>query len=1140
MFLNLKKYRKHLNLLIVLLCLVNISFAANTSVSFRHLAMEDGLTDNTIKAILQDSYGFIWFGTANGLNRYDGNNFVSYNQLCCDSLNNLDGEITNIKEDVNKYLWISTAYGVVVLDPQKNEIIKNIELPPSAGIRRVGELYIDSHNLVWLSTQKGLFVYNAVDDNFVLNKQTATVKGVKISGIVEDKLGNVFISSANGLYFFDREKESIRLFPLLDEDKKENISEITCVYVDNKNHLWIGTALNGAIEYDPVLKESSFYTTTSQRYAISNNYVGAIVEDANGRIWIGTRGSGISIIDKLLKQVIVAKHDEKNKRSLCWNVILALYCDNSGGIWVGSYGAGIDYWHPSMYKFGSIQYSTETQNGLSVESVTDLIGDPEGNIWVSGFGTHTLNVIDKSTKESRPITNAFNPGIFIRSLCLDKNNPDKIIWLGTEGNDPQLMKYNYKTGIVERSYNLFNTTTRISCIYDDGSGGIWVGSGKGLVFLNKNNGQFKVYQDVPDERNSLSNNRITCIEADDKGDIWIGTLNGLNKLVLKDDSVFRFYHQALDSTTIGHNVIQSLRLDSDNTLWVGTYRGLNKYDPESNSFVRYNHLSEQFAQEVILAIEEDVNHNLWVSTTKGLTCFNQQSGRIKNYDVQDGILASNLIPNVSYKGKNGQLYFGGVKGITVFDPLKMPFNTHSPQVVVTDLEIFNEQVKVNEVKKGKNYLSKEIYCTDTLHLSFKESVISFRFATLSYVLPARNKYSYRLEGFDEDWHNMGNRNFVTYTNLYPGTYVLKVKGANNDGVWSEKETRMVLIVSPPYYATWWFVSLVFLLLVFGIIGGYYIRLRFIKKQKRALEILVRERTRDLQESTMLLEEKSEEILVQKELLEEQNQEMMAQNEELELHRNSLTQLVEERTKELVTAKEKAEESDRLKSVFLANMSHEIRTPMNAIVGFSELLEEDSVTKEEQRQYLSMIYSNSLSLLNLINDLLDFSKIEANQLQLYARAYDVDALVDEVSATAQSLKNQLGKEALVIKISKPLNSAQSLFIVDCNRLRQVLNNLLSNAIKFSFKGAIEISYQQDEKNLYFSVEDQGIGIDKSMHEVIFNRFTRVTSDISKPILGNGLGLAIVKSLVELMGGKITVESELNKGAKFSFYIPRVDA
>jgi signal transduction histidine kinase/sugar lactone lactonase YvrE len=868
--------------------------------------------------------------------------------------------------------------------------------------------------------------------------------------------------------------------------------------------------------------------------------VADIVEDGNGRIWIATRGSGISIIDKELKQVIVVKHDEKNKRSLCWNVLLSMYCDMSGGVWVGSYGAGIDYWHPSMYKFGSFQYNTEIQNGLTVESVTDLIGDSEGNVWVSGFGKHTLNVIDKKTKECRAITNAFSTGINIRSLCLDKNQPDKIIWLGTEGNDPQLMKYNYKTGIVERNYNFFNTTTRISCIYDDGSGGIWIGASKGLVFLNKNNDQYKVYQNVPDVENSLSHNLVTCIEADHKGNIWVGTLDGLNKLVLTDHSVSRFYHQALDSTTIGHDVIQSLKVDSKNVLWVGTYRGLNKYDPESNSFVRHNYLSEQFAEEVILAIEEDAIHNLWVSTTKGLTCFNQQSGEIKNYGALDGIIASNLIPNVSYKGKNGQMYLGGVKGITVFDPAKMPFNTYSPTVVVTDLEIFNEQVKVNEVKKGKYNLTEEMYCTDTLHLSFKESVISFRFSTLSYVLPAKNQYAYILEGFDDNWHNIGNRHFVTYTNLYPGTYVLKVRGSNNDGVWSEKETSIVLIISPPFYATWWFVSLVFLLLVFSIIGGYYLRLRFIKKQKKALEILVRERTRDLQESTMLLEEKSEEILVQKELLEEQNKEMMAQNEELELHRNSLTQLVEERTKELVGAKEKAEESDRLKSVFLANMSHEIRTPMNAIVGFSELLEEDSVTKEEQHQYLSMIYSNSLALLNLINDLLDFSKIEANQLQLYASAYDVNELVDEASATAQSLKNQLGKGTLVINTTKPSNVTQSVFVLDGNRLRQVLNNLLSNAIKFSFKGAIEISYWLDEKNLYFSVKDQGIGIDKSKHNVIFNRFTRVTSDVSKPILGNGLGLAIVKSLVELMGGEIAVESELDKGAKFSFYIPRVDA
>ncbi len=575
-------------------------------------------------------------------------------------------------------------------------------------------------------------------------------------------------------------------------------------------------------------------------------------------------------------------------------------------------------------------------------------------------------------------------------------------------------------------------------------------------------------------------------------------------------------------SSLNSETINDLHLQNDSVLWIVTSVGLSSYDYAQKTFKNY-FISDELDANPLSAIEEDDNGNLWVSGSSGISIFNPITHKSITFDTRHGIVNKDFWLGSSYKNSKGELLFGGEKGVTSFHPDDIVYEEMTPPIVLTNMEVLNAPVLVGE----DQILKKVLPATDTIIVSHNDKVISFQFAALNYTFPKSTTYSYQLEGLDQNWNYIEGRRFITFTTLPPGKYVLRVKSRNNAGVWSKNEARLTIIVTPPFYLKTWFIIVFSIIVIVFLYSIYRYRIFYLKSRAKELKKVVEERTRELQEQSLMLQETNV-------LLEEKNEEITIQKEIIEAHHSELEQQVEERTEELKKAKEMAEESDQLKSAFLANMSHEIRTPMNAIIGFSSLLSLEELSNESSH-YAKQIYTNSESLLMLIDDIMDLSKIEAGQLEMRKVNSDLNVLVKEVYDVFYTESQKVENSQIEYTINTP--NEEHNISVDPVRLKQILTNLLSNAFKFTDKGSIELGYRINGlQSVEFFVKDTGIGIADADLNSIFDRFKKVEKGSLRLYRGAGLGLSIVKQLIGLMHGELNVESQEGKGSCFKFILP----
>jgi signal transduction histidine kinase/CheY-like chemotaxis protein len=588
------------------------------------------------------------------------------------------------------------------------------------------------------------------------------------------------------------------------------------------------------------------------------------------------------------------------------------------------------------------------------------------------------------------------------------------------------------------------------------------------------------------------------------------------------------------SNSISNNYVIDILIQNDTCVWVATSDGLNRFNPLTKTFVNYFERNG-LPNNLINALALDQEGKLWVSTGNGLCWFDYKNNTFTNFNKTDGLQGDEFTDRSILTLTTNKIFVGGVNGFNIISPQKIQVNAKIPNVVITDLTIFNQKVPIG-IEGG--VLTKQISETKVLNLSYTQSVLTFYFAALDFTIPLKNQYAYMMEGFDTDWIYCGNRTDATYTNLNPGKYIFRVKGSNNDGVWNETGTALEIIISPP----WWKTKLALFSFGLFIIGMfllfYFYRINSLKAQQKLLEKLVNERTNELSELNTELEETNEEVFQQKEelltqadILSKTNKKLEKSSEELKHHKNNLEETVKIRTAELEKSKEKAEESDRLKSAFLANMSHEIRTPMNAIVGFSNLLNQPDLDENTKNNYVTQINENTASLCTLIDDILDISLMESNILLIKKNEFEINILLDEVflDATIQNPKSE-------IRLSNQIENLQLMLFTDRFRLKQVLMNLINNGCKFTESGYVELGCYLKDNELVLFVKDTGIGISSENLEIIFDRFRKVLDDKTKLFRGVGLGLAISKKIAELLQGQLTCESELGIGSVFSLVLP----
>lgn len=813
-----------------------------------HILSENGLSQNTVHDILQDSKGFIWFATEDGLNKYDGYNFTVYKNSQEDEYSISDNFIWTIFEDRSGVLWIGTnSGGLCKFDREKERFISYKNNPSdtnSLTLNNVRTICEDREGYIWVGTENGLDRFDREKNIFVHYrhdpKNIYSLSNNVVLAIFEDSGGDLWIGSDGGLDKVDKKNNKFFNYSF-DPNNVNSLSNnvVLSIYQDKQGHIWIGT-LKGLTKFDKKFgKFWRYVINDSKTNSINSNRINSVLEDETGILWVGTE-DGLFQLNRSTNKFSNIKPSSFPVTSvLNDNDILSLFEDNSGLIWVGTAENGIVKYDKERIKFKHYKHDPFNKNSLSNNTIRSLFQDDEGTLWIGTLGGGLNRYEPRSNKFLHYKNNPHDKySLSDNTISAIYKDSYGFLWVGTwEGGLNRTLKphkklvphnlefVHFRNGVSNGARYQRLSSNLIQIVYEDSKKWLWIGTGAGLDLYDRNKNGFINFTSDPNNPNSLSSNQVqSCIREDRNGNLWIGTWNGLNKIpastlenVFNDPASVRFeryrFQQGNPNSLSDERVI-SIYEDKEGNLWFGTYGGgLNMLSAEQQGtgggkFINYT-AEDGFPSNIIYRIEADDKGNLWLSTDNGLSMFNPQKKTFRNYDASDGLQGNQFFWGASFKGKNSELYFGGTNGFNVFDPEELKNNDHIPPIVITNFQIFNKPV---DIDKEDSPLKRSITSTKEIELSYSQGVFSFEFAALDYTVPGKNRYAYIMEGFDNNWIYSGNRRYVTYTNLDPGKYVFKVKGSNNDGIWNEKGTEITITILPPLWRTWWFISIAVLLI----------------------------------------------------------------------------------------------------------------------------------------------------------------------------------------------------------------------------------------------------------------------------------------------------------------------------------------
>jgi signal transduction histidine kinase/ligand-binding sensor domain-containing protein len=1103
---------------------------------FDKILPEGSSSFGIIEDIQQDSSGFIWIAAKDGLFRYDGIKFKAYLFDRRNSRSISNNVITDLYFTREGKLWVGTENGLNLYDQEFDAFTRyfcNPEDQSTLSANHVVRMTEDKEGSLWIATADGGLSQFISKTKTFKRYTTSNSQGLKITSnflrtVFTDKQGILWVGTIDkGAFGFMPGENNLKILTPGQPDG-EHIAgaSIRCIVEFPEGRIWFGSGSNGLSCYDKSSGTFSYFSTLSNKNYINCDAIWNLYVDSQKILWVCTDGGGLNRFDIARNIFSAYTNNLKNPGSISSDVVRVFYEDHAGNYWIGNFNAPLNYVDNHPKKFRLIRSSEAKEIEQGINKVTSILKSRDNTLWIGTDGAGLLAMdAEGQTLEKYVHRSGDNYSIANnKPLCLEED-ADGNIWVGT-----------YEGGLScflnrEKSFRNFypdgtNKNPRGTQIWDlmMDSNELWIASEKGVDILNLKTQEFTF---IPVDKMGGRGTNVAgawYIFKDSQNRILIGTIYGMN-VYDRREKHFTYYEPAVnDTSSISDKWVLTIFEDSHKRIWVGTNGGGLNLWKEPNHFVCFN-TDQGLPGNVINGILEDSTGALWISTNKGLAKFEYEKQKVTVYDINEGIQDNRFNINAAYNDCNGNLYFGGINGLTYFNPNEIFGNPYTPPVVLTGFELFNKPVNILDPKSP---VQKNIICQNEIHLSHKQMVFTIRFASLNYTQPAENKYKYLLEGFEKEWNEVGNQNWATYTNLPSGKYIFRVLGSNNDNHWSPVGTSIKIIVHPPFYRTIWFILLLILAGVIVILTIYRLRVREMRLHNKKLSLQVAARTQELENRNL-------ELIRQRDIATTQRDQISLQNEELEKHRNQLEELIKERTADLAAEKQKAEDSDKLKTAFLENLSHQIRTPMNAILGFINLLSEKIEDKDSREYYLRIINDSGRSMLHLVEDIIDFSRMQMGQLHIECSECNIQQTVRDL---VSGFRAKAAREKPNLNITMDFPTTDTLIVTDERKLMQILVKLLENSYKYTESGQIRVGIKEiTEEYITFSVDDTGIGIEeKYLHNIFDHLFFFPELDKTKPTRGTGIGLAFAKTVTELLGGKIWAESNSSGGIHFLFSLP----
>ena len=859
---------------VVVVCGVRFGQAGGRPIRFDRFTPGQGLSQNTVMCIFQDSRGFMWFGTEDGLNRYDGSTFTIYRNDPSDPASLPADFVWDVAEDPVGDLWIATQGGGLARWERRSDHFRAYRNKRgddrSISSDSVQAVFVDSGGAIWIGTRdKGLDRLEPATGSFQHYRydpaDSTSITDGAVHAIYKDHSGALWVGTEGGLNRLDVRTGQFARFVHVDSDRTSlSDNRVRTIIEDNGGLLWVATFGGGLNCLDPASGKFVRYVNDPRNpTSLSHDRVRAVLEDNHGRLWVGT-STGLNLLDRQRGTFSRYTHDPSNITSLGDDDVMSLLQDRGGVLWVGTRSGGVSKWNPVTWSFGHYTREQNDAAGLSSNRVTAFSEDAAGRLWVGTFGGG-LNVLDRNRGTVAHYVHDSTRADTLsddRVMCLLRDGRGEI-WIGTL--DGGLNRFNPATGRFkvyrhDPSQPHSIAANGIMSLFQDREGTLWIGTfGGGLSRYVPATDSFISFQHDPVNPNSIGSNRVTCMVEDRTGIMWVGTDGGgLNLFDRRTGTFAALTHDPDQPASLSSDAVISLYVEPSGRLWAGMMgSGLDTLDEwdRSGGKAKFTHFTKRdgLPNEWVYAILPDDTGRLWLSTNNGLSCFNPATRHFMNFTASHGLQANEFNFGAAYRSPRGELFFGGVNGFNAFFPERLETNTHMPPVVLTSFLKLNKPVRSDHaVPELRN-----------IELSYRDYVVTFEFAALDFAAPEGNQYAYKLEGLAPDWIDLGSVHRVTYTNLAPGAYILRVKASNNDGVWNNEGLSVAVRVIPPPWKTWWAYTLYALTLgglAFTVVRTERAKLRRKAQYAQMLEEEVRARTQEIAERNAQLEELNRKLL----------------------------------------------------------------------------------------------------------------------------------------------------------------------------------------------------------------------------------------------------------------------------------------